>query len=102
MYLFCVIFLGTLVSTIFCISLSNIYNRFRVICLFCLIGFEKNEQEYCHVHDCQEIRDRGFNKSGVYYVTPVGSYKGFDVYCDMETDEGGWLVCLLNIFFRFK
>lgn len=43
-------------------------------------------------HDCQDIRDKGLNGSGLYHVTPLGSYEGFDVYCDMDTGEGGWLV----------
>ena len=42
--------------------------------------------------DCQEIRDMGFSESGVYKITPAGTDKGFDVYCDMKTDQGGWLV----------
>ena len=33
--------------------------------------------------------------SGVYRITPVGTYRGFDVYCDMNTDDGGWLVCFI-------
>ena len=46
--------------------------------------------------DCLEVRDMGFNTSGVYHITPIGVYRGFDVYCDMETDNGGWLVSSLT------
>ena len=34
----------------------------------------------------------GHLNSGVYRVYPDGMYSGLDVYCDMETDGGGWLV----------
>lgn len=34
----------------------------------------------------------GFNDSGVYHIRPVGTYRGFDVYCDMNIDDGGWTV----------
>ena len=50
----------------------------------------------CMPRDCLEVRDMGFNTSGVYPITPMGVYKGFDVYCDMETDNGGWLVSSLT------
>ena len=40
-------------------------------------------------HDCQDIDTTW---SGVYHVTPLGTFAGFDVYCDMVTDGGGWLV----------
>ena len=39
--------------------------------------------------DCQDIDTTW---SGVYHVTPVGTYSGFDVFCDMDSDDGGWLV----------
>ena len=42
--------------------------------------------------DCQDIQSAGQNSSGVYHVTPRGTHNGFDVYCDMETEDGGWLV----------
>ena len=47
--------------------------------------------------DCLEVRDMGFNTPGVYHITPMGVYRGFDVYCDMETDNGGWLVSSLTL-----
>ena len=42
--------------------------------------------------DCQDYQCVGHTTSGVYRVTPQGTYSGFDVYCDMTTDGGGWLV----------
>ncbi|KAK7076184.1 hypothetical protein SK128_014785 [Halocaridina rubra] len=38
--------------------------------------------------DCQDLFEMGFNASGVYYLQKFGR----QVLCDMETDEGGWLV----------
>ena len=47
--------------------------------------------------DCQAIKDMGHINSGVYHVYPGGVYSGFEVYCDMETDGGGWLVRNMSI-----
>ena len=54
----------------------------------------------CGIHcsyprDCRDIQDTGFNISDTYLVYPVGVYTGIKVYCDMETDNGGWLVRLI-------
>ena len=49
---------------------------------------------YSTVTDCQDVQSVGFNDSGVYHVTPPGTFQGVDVYCDMVTDGGGWIVSL--------
>ncbi|CAL1279265.1 unnamed protein product [Larinioides sclopetarius] len=45
--------------------------------------------------DCEEILRSGHNYSGVYTVWPrsrVTDGKPIEVYCDMDTDDGGWTV----------
>ncbi|GIY35190.1 hypothetical protein CDAR_484641, partial [Caerostris darwini] len=45
--------------------------------------------------DCAEVLRSGRNKSGVYEIWPksrVMEEKPLQVYCDMDTDEGGWTV----------
>ena len=42
--------------------------------------------------DCSEIFASGASFSGVYTVQPLGSGGAVNVYCDMETDGGGWTV----------
>ncbi|KAI8494090.1 Fibrinogen C domain-containing protein 1 [Branchiostoma belcheri] len=43
--------------------------------------------------DCKEILDNSEpTPSGVYMVYPADNLAGFQVYCDMHTDGGGWTV----------
>ena len=41
---------------------------------------------------CVDIRDSGFTKSGVYPAKIKNTDKLLNIYCDQETDGGGWLV----------
>lgn len=51
--------------------------------------------------DCVQIMKNGNKKSGIYtaYIYNDRS-KPIEVYCDMDTDGGGWLVWLFDQLFR--
>ncbi|CAL1287160.1 unnamed protein product [Larinioides sclopetarius] len=45
--------------------------------------------------DCEELLHNGYNESGVYTIWPrsrIMNGKSLDVFCDMDTDGGGWTV----------
>ena len=44
------------------------------------------------VHNCDDLLRHGHNVSGVYEVYLAEARQFVKVYCDMETDGGGWLV----------
>ena len=35
-----------------------------------------------------------YNNSGTYTIHPINASNSLDIYCNMETDEGGWTVLL--------
>ena len=44
--------------------------------------------------DCYDAVTQGYNESGVYTIQPRNTNNTFTVYCDMETDGGGWTVLM--------
>ena len=52
------------------------------------------DSSWCQPRDCRDVQELGFTTSGLYHVTPVGTFTGFDVWCDLDTEDGGWLVCI--------
>ena len=46
--------------------------------------------------DCDDVRESGEKESGVYSVTPEGTFTSFNVYCDMSMENETWLVSVLG------
>ena len=44
--------------------------------------------------DCYDAMKQGVYENGVYAIQPINANHAFYVYCDMETDRGGWTVLL--------
>ncbi|XP_019617417.1 PREDICTED: ficolin-1-like [Branchiostoma belcheri] len=54
---------------------------------------EVNDTTTDKPQDCQDILDNDeTTPSGVYMVYPRDNLGGFNVFCDMDTDGGGWTV----------
>ncbi|XP_071795590.1 ficolin-2-like [Asterias amurensis] len=41
---------------------------------------------------CLELYQSGYSDNGIYTIFPTDMTDGLHVYCDMETDGGGWIV----------
>ncbi|KAJ6649378.1 Ficolin-1 [Pseudolycoriella hygida] len=43
-------------------------------------------------NDCDDALAKGFTRNGVYLIRPKSSLRPFEVWCDMESDDGGWTI----------
>ncbi|XP_067121706.1 techylectin-5A-like [Centruroides vittatus] len=93
LYVASILFSGDILAKSMLISyeLRNVVdaNRYR---------YEKNKdvgpksEDLMKPSDCTDIKNKYFTKSGIYEILPVNRTIVFEVYCDMETDGGGWTV----------
>lgn len=62
---------------------------------FCKDGFEGDGEVCTRMgprSDCYDLYISGVTTNNVYTIYPAGWPDGFQVYCEMETNGGGWTV----------
>ena len=55
------------------------------------LGVDRGSVEACPAVDCEAILAAGETEDGTYWVEGDGSWRAFEVGCDMTTEPGGWL-----------
>ena len=50
-----------------------------------------------NLSNCRDVAQAGFNKSGIFNITVPGKPEKVQVYCDFETEGGGWLVSFIRV-----
>lgn len=84
-------------------SSSNISNSSCSIMEFRMLQLESWHQNFLQEYrtdlqmlifnrDCEDFRRKGSTSSGIYLIYPIEGADPVRVYCDMETDNGGWTV----------
>ncbi|XP_077981920.1 fibrinogen-like protein A [Glandiceps talaboti] len=53
---------------------------------------DPNSDSRNQIRDCYDVQQSGYSSSGNYIIQPQDDGEQFRVYCDMETDSGGWTV----------
>lgn len=68
---------------------------------FCEDGYDGDGQtckQESNYRDCYEALLDGQTEDGIYTISPLDWPNGdLDVYCDMHTDGGGWVVGLSRL-----
>lgn len=65
----------------------------------CFTDYQLKKNYYCNcehlepMRDCLAFRNAGYNISGLYLID-MNHNKRVEVFCDQETDSGGWTVIL--------
>jgi len=48
------------------------------------------DRQSIYFDDCEDALGKGHTNSGVYRIKPKESFRPFQVWCDMESEGGGW------------
>ncbi|XP_037046714.1 microfibril-associated glycoprotein 4-like [Bradysia coprophila] len=51
-----------------------------------------DQRPFAYFEDCEDALKKGFTLSGVFRIKPKASFRPFQVWCDMESEGGGWTV----------
>ena len=73
----------------------NLIVTFSDALQFAFIIFVLGLPDVKNMKDCVDWKREGFTTDGVYSITPAVATQ-IEVYCDMTTDVGGWLVSTIH------